>query len=366
MPSFQSAGAASPLAVTIEDAFRLRTPEAYGYGIMDDRVIRLWWTQLRRRLAPALPRDLRNVRYTTGDLACEENAFLRDAVREAHARTAKGSLWPVSLMLPDEEARQISYIRRPWPRVRVSIHPRTPDFDPLSDARFSDARRCHQCFGRKLHPVARGMIAYACLLIALGEPVPDDLADDLIWRIAEELACLPLAEEYSGYGNWTVRSDCLRVFGAHLDPGGRHPLAPEFDHPVMKGECHDMASLFLARSTFGRDLDGFLLTPLGTVGEPPVRVQARQVNDGFVGRAYPSLVAKLARDRMSPRASTLDHTPVSLFSPFRHLWGEQLPPTTAKDLTTFIAANQAILLAHWRGEADSVDLLGSLKDTPIR
>lgn len=354
---------------TIEDAFLVRTPESYGLGIMDDRVVRAHWRRLRSILGPALPRDLS--RETWEDwrrpigLAVPRNEPLRLALRDAHARLRATCERTILEPLPDEEERQAAYLRRPWPRVRRSSSPAHERFDPLSEERVAAAFRCHKFWVRQLYPAKRAMRAYACFLLAIGEPVPSDLMREMNDDLAEEIACIILAEEYSGYGDWTIRTGALRVFGRYVDPNGRHPLAHEFGGAFPEGmfdhEPVNVDTPHLWARGDGRDLDGFLLTPCGirradgTLLRMSVRERSYFGPDA-AGGPPPTLVVRHASATGAP------YSLVSIERPGAIVWGGPLPPNLAREAKQFIERNRAALFEHWRGETSSVELLRAVHD----
>ena len=358
--------------VTIEDAFRLRLPESYGEGVLEDRVARAHWTRLRRILTPHLPPEHAARRWTPGDLVADTT--LREAVRGAYAWAERECHRVVTAYAPDEHERQLTYIARPWPRVPYSQHEATPHFDPLNEDYVASAYRCHRCWGRLLHPVERPMRALATLLIALDLPVPDDLADELLQSLAEEIACTLAADDYSAWNAWTVRAGCLRVFGALIDRDARHPLAHAFAHPAPTGPV-DASGAALWAMGDDRDLDGFMLTPLGPL-DPSRRLKTDLAAPSLSARTClgpeprprPTLVVHRRdlrhasyNDPTGPDIYWplgMPHTLIALDGPSERVghrtWGPPLTPDDAARAAAFVARNRDALIDHWDWRTDSL------------
>ena len=226
------------------------------------------------------------------------------------------------------------------------------------------ARRCHQCWGRLVQPTSRATRAYACFLLAIGEPVPTDMAHELINDLVEEIACTIRGEEFSGYDSWTMRTGTLRAFAHYIDPYGRHPLAHEYGPPFIlpAASPHEPVNVdtpYFWGEDNGRDLDGFLLTPCG-VRRPDgtsLRLNVRQCSywgpeapDG----PPPTLVVHHGTKWGDP------YSLVSIEFPPAIVWGEPLAPDVAREIKGFIGRNATPLLEHWRGETDSVEMLEAL------
>lgn len=390
-----SAAAPEPIGTDgagIGDAFQIRLPESDGPGVMDDAVVREHFARLRWMIVPALPCPYA-WRWTPTDLVRDEG--LRCAVR--HALTLPGAgrerladaleatiVSPGDEVVRAEDARQLRYLARPWPRVlqaqarglMVGWH----------DQRT--ATRCHQCWGRLVQPITRRARAYAVLLIALNLPAPERVADELILSLAEEIACTARADYLAGYERWTMRTGCLRAFGALIDRQGRHRLAHLFAHPAPNGPV-DAANVGLWALGDDRDLDSDLLADIGypclQYGRPLPSLAARSATgrplDADAPAPRPTIVLrpeKHSRERdASLHGRTVTHIPdpaarhvpddalthalIALDGPPDLVWGTAPHPDVLARTVEFVEHHRAALLDYWRGRTDAAALRGALR-----
>ena len=320
-----------------QHTYALRLPEAYGPGVMDDGILWNWFAVLRRMISHELRPPYRDRRYKPIDLHFE--ADLRGAVSRAYQQK------PFSLARVFRAGIRDGMVRTELPLE----HPKPTAFEA----------RYHACRTRlAAKSKTRAARAWACLLIALGLPVPEGLAARLLPLLAEEIACTVAAEEFSGFSDWTIRTGCLRVFGGYLDPEASHPLANVFVHPPMCDEGQFMDWSMLWSEGDGRDLDGFLLTPFTLLYSNGIlRLSARIASyDGTRSRSgpVPSLVVHHDTGPGAP------YSLVSLRDAPGIVWGEPLAPEIAVAIERFINGNKTPLLEHWRAETDSLTFLQRL------
>ena len=375
----------------VEDAFRIRLPESDGPGVMDDAVVREHFARLRRMIVPTLPHP-HAWRWSPADLVADEG--LRSAVRRALTRSGAGrerlaDALEATIVSPGaeaaraEDARQLRYLARPWPRVmqaRARGH-----MVGWHDQRA--ATRCHQCWGRLVQPVTRRARAHAVLLIALDLPVPEQLADELLLSLAEEIACTARAGHLAGYERWTVRTGCLRAFGALIDRHGQHRLVHLFAHPAPDGPV-DAGGVGLWALGDDRDLDGDLLADIGYPclqhGRPLPSLAARSATGGPLDAdapaPRPTLVLRPQRhvrerdlfhlgcdiSRLpDPAARHVPHDGpthalIALDGPPDLVRGTAPHPDVMARTVEFVEHHRSALLDHWRGRTDAAGLWDAL------
>ena len=385
-------GASGP---TIEDAFRIRAPESYGHGVLDDTVSRTHFSRLGAIIATMGDLDpAHRWRWTPTDLVTDE--ALRMAVRGAFERDAELMEWcrleRASTRIGDLVAwggLQREYDALPRPPLNRSRFQPCESHDPLGKANVVAAAVCRKRWRQLLERPVRSGRALATLLIALDLPVPGDLRDALLPDLAREIAATVRGEEDSGYGAWTVRTGCLRAFGALIDRDARHPLAHHFAHPAPPGPIDASGKALWAHGD-DRDLDGFLLTPIGRLGDasadaplPPMSARC-----ALYGKTRPSeplpratlvvhhrgvphpcelfddraqMIGLLDAEAAPPDTDPPGHTLIAIEGGPTRVWGPPLDATTDARVAAFVESHRAALMDHWYGRTDSLEMLEAVK-----
>ena len=186
-----------------------------------------------------------------------------------------------------------------------------------------------------------------------------------------------------------MRTGCLRALGALIDRGGRHPLSPHFAHPTPLGPVDASGEALWAHGD-DRDLDGFLLTPIGRLDArnadaplPPMSARCALYGETRPHEPLPratlvvhhrgvlhpcelfddraQMIGLLNAEATLPEPDRPGHTLIAIEGAPTRVWGPPLDPVTMAGVAAFVRRHRAALLEHWHGRTDSVDMLEAMK-----
>ena len=189
------------------------------------------------------------------------------------------------------------------------------------------------------------------LFLAAGVALPPAAKARVLGAFDREVVHDRAEEEFSGWNHWSMRTGILRVVRDLVERGDAGPV-------YAGGEA-----MWALSDT--RDLDGFLLTSLGScsTGLPRI-VCLRMCRYGEVEEGCPVPQATLAV--IMHKASSLGegYAVVTVEEPVHQVYGPALPADELDRLTRWIALNREALLAHWLGRTCSSELIASCKALP--
>lgn len=287
--------------------------EAWGYGLLQNKLAQGWEARFGVMLAPDSPEADRNTRALPSPAATN------------NPDTAAETLPPASSFIEQlvvaEELRRTQALR---------IEARAEALATVA----SDNGVALKVLG--------------VLFLAAGVTMPGVVKARVLDAFDREIAYDRAEEESSGWDHWSKRVGILRAVRALIEKDDTSPFYA--GNETMWALCDN------------RDLDGFLLTcmePDETGLSRPISVRACEY--GEVAEGNPNPPATLVVSMGEPPCIHVPHALVMVDEPVRQVFGPALPAHDLARVARWIALNRTTLLDHWLGRNSSSTLFNTCR-----